>query len=134
MGGEVGTVLRWQCNYIRMGLPNCGFTSEAGTSLPPGALEFTPGFFVSFVLFHLYSTVQCFVDYSVSFFVLFRLVIVLSVLQLTNSDYIFGIFTLFFTFFLYLLMSYYILFIYPWSMLNNRNRQYKQPQQHEPPI
>jgi hypothetical protein len=67
------------------------------------------------------------------FFVLFRLVIVLSILQLTNSD-IFGIFTLFFTFFLYLLMSYYILFIYPWSMLNNRNRQYKQPQQHEPPI
>ena len=53
-------------------------------------------------------------DYSVSFFVLFRLVIVLFILQLTNSDYIFGIFTFIFTWndiFAEVLLY---LFIYPW--------------------
>ena len=89
-----------------------GATSDAATVCPSGAPEVTPSCqwdsscsIISFLCIVL-QTVVC-------PFVLFLLAIVLSVLRLTNFDYLFGIFQLFF--------QYSQLHIYNWERCGHAN-------------
>ena len=96
------------CNQIN----TTGTTSGAGTANPSGAPEFTPGFQWGFVLLDLYFYVYV-LQIVVCPFVLFLLAIVLSVLlRYTDSDYLFGIFKLFFLHFSGISSRYYIVVVH----------------------
>ena len=90
----VSKTIPCQMMFVSFNSSTTGFTSGAGTTNPSGAHEFTTvfsGFCVSRPL--VFCVVFC-----LSLFVLlsfFLLVIVLSVLWFTSSDYLFGIFKLF---------------------------------------
>ena len=60
------------------------------TGATGGTITVYPGSLVGFVLLNIYICIQC-----ISYFALFLLVIVLSVLRFTASDYPFGIFKCF---------------------------------------